>query len=74
MFCIAGFLVYKNFIKYDGAQYIPPKSFETDQIYTKFDLDILEDEFFKQLKQAKKINVLNLDKSEIGRQNPFIKF
>ncbi len=70
----AGFLFYNNFISNKRQAYVSPKTFEAEQVYTKFDLDVLEDKVFKDLIQAKLIEN-NLDnKEDTGRANPFIKF
>ncbi|MBU4360712.1 hypothetical protein L6278_02105 [Candidatus Parcubacteria bacterium] len=71
---IAGYLFYKNFIKNDNVYYIPPNAFEIEQVYSKFDIDVLENKVFKELKQVKQVNALISDTTDIGRSNPFISF
>ena len=70
---IAGYFVYNNF-KTNKKAYIAPKTFEIEKVYTKFDLDVLEDKIFKELKQPKQLETSANDLSDIGRANPFTPF
>lgn len=70
----AGYLFYNNFINDKKQTYAPPKTFEVEQMYTKFDLDVLEDKVFKELKQAKQIGALISNTTDKGRVNPFVSF
>ncbi len=68
----AGILVYNNFIKEKKFFFLPPEMINQEELYNKFNLDILEDESFKELRAAKKVATPTSE--NLGRENPFLKF
>jgi len=72
LFIGMGFMIYDNFIKKEKFFYAPPVQVDKEEIYEKFNLDFLESERFKGLIKIKDLSPAL--SSEIGRENPFIKF
>ena len=68
-------LIYSNFIKKDNTVlYEPPKKVDDEKIYSKFHIDLFENEIFKNLVGLDKISTSTIDEKDIGRENPFLEF
>ncbi len=72
---IIGFLVYTNFIKKKETEvYQPPQQMNEQEFYSKFNIDFLQSEVFKNLVDLDEISTSTIDEEKIGKVNPFLKF
>jgi len=72
MLIIMIILIYNNFIKKEKYLFSPSEEAGSQDLYTKFNLDVFEDSVFKNLVKLKRIATPTVDR--IGRENPFLKF
>lgn len=68
---VVGFLVYNNFIK-DKSSYPAAENSNLKSEAAEFGFDFFENEVFKSLIKAEQVKLPT--SSELGRENPFLKF